>query len=407
MSLSFFDFGIYVTQANFYTESLSPVSAALKGTFLMVPIVFYFFNFFVRNKTFERQSLREGLKVLVNTRPLVLLGLFGILSAIWSSDSINSLIRASSFLISLISCTIIAVSFEGYALFNGVFKSVKVVIIACTFAFVISWFYWFQMYGLDSMWIGGRFGGRMIPPNTLGSLAAIVFGLTLIIFASHKRVGWIFTGLILLSCLIAMSSSFSRSAMVTLVLALLATLFISKNGFIYRLFFVSMLVVIISLSLLFDFSGFEGLLIRDGGDTAELQSGSGRTKLWAIIFGKLDWAIFFGHGYASISDTTVVTMGTLTTSHAHNSYIQILFGIGIFGFFIFTYFIYGSFRHLGRLIRRGSEYSLIYSFVLIYIIINGFSESSFGYQIVPQLILFLILHMSSRLSLMRKSSIPV
>jgi len=168
-----------------------------------------------------------------------------------------------------------------------------------------------------------RLGGDIVPPNTLGGMAAVASIMTigLNVRATVKL-------LIIGFLLYVIFMTQSRMAFFSLFLSIVIIISISRVKYRYK--FLSALFVFISITLgtiyLPDIISFlpERVLLSIG-------TIGGRTNLWtnavSIFFDSSFGNLIFGFGH--MLPGTTFSIGSLTTRNLHNGYLQVLFGTGI------------------------------------------------------------------------------
>jgi O-antigen ligase len=268
---------------------------------------------------------------LRNTSPIILYILFLILafvSTLWSSNPLLSLKQFFMVLESLVfSILFVFIIFhvrknQIWLVDIGSLLIVATTII--TFVFLVG-----SLLNPDVFYRGMRggtelrLGGYMMNPNELGMLANIAIGL---------GITRLFRGISLLVILAITINLFvlfetgSRSSVIALgLMTLFLVLYLGKLKHI--LFYVGAVIVPVLILI-------EKVVFKTGAE--EVLSMTGRIPFWgALLTESFSVRPILGHGFMRISDSDVFAgFQTYGGGMAHNTFLQVLLGLGIIGFVI-------------------------------------------------------------------------
>ena len=241
---------------------------------------------------------------------------------------------------------------------------------------VLSWVVFFLVpeFGLmEEPILGGGFVTRMSGlshPNTLGQFAAITSLLGICFYLSGKTRSWFSVALILMA-LAALLGSYSRSSMMALIVALLATY---RNYFFKRenlqgwvvLIGVSIVGVMI-LSTQMDIAGKlqeKSAILSKSGDSEELTTATGRAEIWAKSIDLIASRPAIGYGPTSskylLDDYSYYT---------HNLILNVGLNCGVLGL------LAAAMMCLSRLGMLFSRRSLVADGLAVFILCNGVFEN--------------------------------
>ncbi len=163
--------------------------------------------------------------------------------------------------------------------------------------------------------------------------------------------------------------SFSVSAIIAIVVRF------KTKGVVIALFLIMAIVAVVFLTSIGDrftdiFSGFSDPTTSHGW----------RIVLWTNSFTLLSEYPIFGvgpDGYEALIRELVVSIGSLPTGHAHNSFIQQLTMYGVLGFLALMYFYGKILLKLAKNILT-NRYAFIGFFVTMTYFLEGLTEDNFG-----------------------------
>lgn len=356
-----------------------------KGLFITLPLMILPVSRYLTSERIQKNLL------------LMLIGAYGILTVLWSPMHMYSLIRSVSFIITVIGVTIIfyayitemknpysAILFDLF-LTTGIILWFFTIIGICHFD--IAWRKVYLANGIIS-----RLGGDILPPNTLGALAAINIILALRNGFNKKFFNHIS---IISSCYVLILSN-SKSAVIGLlvsgIIIIVISAFTMSNLKLVSLIFLSFSILIATLFFLEPNTLEKGAInISRYSDIEEYTTLTGRTLIWGKFFSQPILPMLTGYGYGILSESGIIIVRSLMTTNAHNGFLQIFAGTGLIGLFLFLFYMFHIIINLKTVKKKSHNIFWTILSLLIFILINNFSESSFGGQIVPQLIIFLFI----------------
>lgn len=327
--------------------------------------------------------------------PLYIISIYGALSAIWSVVAMDSFVRALSLFMATTSCAIcVRRAFEINK--NNV---CEYIINNIVLAFIVLCGVMYAAYIVNEsiFWRDDRLGGEVIPTNTLGAFGGMIFGISIVSIIRTRVINTNFIALILSGFILYYT--FSRGAIIAMTASVAVSemfiLLATKNYHKVFMYLWIFLVALCLVELFTDNNSFIAqMLLRENDSVESLKTGTMRTELWKKVFDGIGLNVLWGHGYAMITPEGYVIVENLKTNHAHNGYIQVYAGLGLIGVGFLLSFAIGCFGVLrGALIfdKVSSNFGI---FAAFFFMINNFSEASIGYQIYPQLIIFLLIVMS-------------
>ncbi len=194
-------------------------------------------------------------------------------------------------------------------------------------------------WGTGTDWRGVRIFGNLFWHN---SYALYLLPSILTLYAVHKSDNKpIYIILILL--LITMSVfTFSRNGFITLILSIITFELIYKTGF--KLTRKKIVISLILLLMIIFYISIQSKL----GYHLQPDSINERTAIWESITPFLNGHVILGNGIGSYDMYRVNFLNELST---HNSYLNIIFEIGIIGLILFLIFIYFIFKDLKTKIK--------------------------------------------------------
>lgn len=367
-------------------------SVFLKAGLISLPIILdvvYSVVFNEKNQIFKNDF--TGKLIL----PLYVISIYGMLSAIWSIAPIESFVRALSLFIATTSCAIcVRHAFEVYK--NN---ACEYIINNIIFGFIVLCGVMYVVYIINEsiFWRDDRLGGEVIPVNTLGAFGGIIFGISIISITKTKNINANFIALILSGLILYYT--FSRGAIIAMAASVVVSeifiLLAIRNHDKIFMYLWTFLVTLCFMGLFVDNNSFlVQMLLRENDSVESLRTGTMRTVLWEKVFDGIGLNFLWGHGYAMISPEGYVIVENLKTNHAHNGYIQVYAGLGLIGSVAFLIFLIGCLGFLKGALTFDKTSGGFGLFTVFFFVINNFSEASIGYQIYPQLIIFLLVLMS-------------
>lgn len=160
--------------------------------------------------------------------------------------------------------------------------------------------------------------------------AVISFGL----FRYYKMNSMLFYGLFNLAILIVGTSSASY---ISFIIALAVLYSASKRGLNLPL----LAIIVVAMFLFYKF-GLD--LVADyifyGHSSQQITSGSGRDYIWDIVIESWKAKPWIGYGYVIGERYIFSQLETAFVLSAHNGYLSVLLGSGLFGMFFFAMFVF-------------------------------------------------------------------
>lgn len=313
----------------------------LKAALIFVPIA----GFGVRLLLQPVSSTDEIIKFFRSNRFLVLYLLCCLVVMPFAVNVHYSLIRYSYMLFEFISLACLLAQFR----FIEDNKAIEKSITALSFASFLLPIYVILTNGF----VGFRFGVQslnLIHPNILATFYAllILWYVTKLIYGQGRLLS-VFI-IVILSMIEIML--FSRTALLGLLLSLLSLPFISlinrksRNALIGCLVVLFGIILFMSVCLLglLEPEKVLSLFVR-GDSVSSMLTMTNRTLLWKELLSEISLKVFLsGYGYSVISKGYGIDLGTGILYGAHNAFLSVLLGSGIFALLcIVVYFIRNAF----------------------------------------------------------------
>ena len=197
-------------------------------------------------------------------------------------------------------------------------------------------------FGRMKDWVGtelvvtNRLQGIFGASNGAGAAAGTLFFLTLTYYMKQpgrsRLVGYATLGTSFLCLLL----SNNRMAIVCLLVS--GTIYSLVSGhFGRKLLFLASAGIMLAVPLLLFPEEIFSLLSRSG-DASEITSGTGRTRIWAVVFELIPQAWLLGRGYASAQHILPIHPDLFeAAAHCHNLYLELLFCSGLLGLSLFVW----------------------------------------------------------------------
>lgn len=190
----------------------------------------------------------------------------------------------------------------------------------------------------DEFAMTGRLRGIFGHANGAGSGAAMLFLLTAAFYIGQPHASRIIGYATLATSLLCLVLSNNRMAIVSLVASGFVYYLVSGNFGRKLLLILSVGMLAIVPLLLFPEEIFS--LLSRSGSVDEITSGTGRTRIWAVVLELVPQAWLLGHGYASAQHILPMHPDLFqAAAHAHNLYLEILFAGGLIGLFLLLWCI--------------------------------------------------------------------
>ncbi len=332
-----------------------------------------------------RPFLEDALRLFA---PLLMLYVFGLVSAAWSPFPDQSVIRSIVMIIAVLSIISLGVLMHLAFPRDGLAAIRFVVIVSCaTAAFMMLYAH---LSPAIILWRDNRLGGAVISVNILGAMALILAGLPIVLLMNGRARPLM--ALAALASLYVWYLTFSRGALSGFFagfLLIFARGFWRQRMSTREVIGAAVGVAIVLLVLVIDPASFLSALLRDGQSASDLATGTNRTLVWAAIIEHLTFAsILIGHGFYMLSGTGTVIVGALNLYHAHNGYMQTLAGTGAVGLVLVFAFLVRA----GRVVFSAdtcmpTEGRKCAMFLYTFFVVSNISEASVSFQIYPQFLL--------------------
>ncbi len=206
-----------------------------------------------------------------------------------------------------------------------------------------------------------RLGGSIIPPNTLGGMAATASIMALSLKMKHAvRVA------IIALLLVVLIASQSRAAVLSMVLAVSLGVLMLPNKKTKNVFFI-LLFSLIGFCIIYFSQSYLISVVPDRIFRTAASFG-GRSQLWILSLENFTSSgfneIFFGQGLC-LPNNTYVT-GNLVTRSLHNGYLQILLGLGLIAFTVYIAMLFSSAIPNKRTFPQGLTHSALAIFNILW-----------------------------------------
>lgn len=354
---------VVVTELSARNRALSDVSAdpqnmvklAIWGTGLLVALL---------NWRHLRAAMREPPVAL-----LLLLSLWFTLTAVYSPIRTYSFGAGVAFLSVVAFGAVARRVVPGSMLLKGVLGALTIMLcISLVMYVLVPQRAMALMEGGNILRLAAPFGS----PNSLGRVAATVILLGLVSWWAGA-LQWRSPLLVLgvpaaLACLYL---SQSRTAMLALVAALAIVYLLGRP---VRVLLAGLLLTVAAMAIVltgFDIKEIAALLSRSG-RISEVTTLTGRTEIWAFVWGEIKQAPWFGYGNASTKYYLPLLYHTFwgwTTTHAHNMWLQIWFTTGLVGVSLLAATFVAQFRSARR------RHDLVSLAVLVFVFVIGMAEA--------------------------------
>lgn len=213
----------------------------------------------------------------------------------------------------------------------------------------------------DDFVLTSRLQGVFGAPNGAGSVAGALIFLTAVFYMGRPDASRPIGYATLITALLCLLLSNNRMALACLILSSLLYYMLSGQFGRKLVFLVSLGILLILPVLLFPEEIF-GLLSRTG-DADEISSGTGRSRIWAVVLDMIPKSWVFGYGYASAIHVLSTHPDLFAAAaHCHNLYLEVMFGSGIIGFAALVWSIVTSFV-LAIRIGAARELALFFYFL--------------------------------------------
>lgn len=208
----------------------------------------------------------------------------------------------------------------------------------------------------------GRMKGLTGSANGIGFIAAFGAAMAILYFRSVDFFGRCVALALIPSALVCLVLSNNRSSM----LALAAALWV---GFVFRRnaapkILMTLTAGMVAATALVFFSDEIFALLSRSGRAEEITSATGRSAIWSVVLDMWSQKPFTGYGYTSALAILPLDPRLFhVAAHAHNMYLELLFGGGLF---LLALFLFALWQTLRQAIRSGAvnEAALLVVFIL-------------------------------------------
>jgi hypothetical protein len=210
-----------------------------------------------------------------------------------------------------------------------------------------------------------RLGGYYMNPNELGMLSSIGAAMTYLHLQKVKKK--IFTIIMLLSAIIVLALTASRSSAIGFLL-IMGILILQSNNIKLK---IGMFVgVALSIPFILKF-----VIFKEGGGVEEVLSMTGRIPFWKALLNEgIIKEPFFGYGFMRINYTDYFeSLDTYAARMTHNTFMQVLMNLGFVGFFVAFWQMILTIRNYVKE-RSSSLYGDFFIVLFIPTFINSLTE---------------------------------
>jgi O-antigen ligase len=236
---------------------------------------------------------------------------------------------------------------------------------------------------------GVQFAG-LVHPNMLSSLLAQLF-LFVLFVVNHRTIKSVVLLLLLVMIVLLQSRGVWIALSLTVIFIISFDTFVyqSKKSFLVLLFIILAfsglaLSFILSQSLFYDFLS----LFTRGGTVDDLLTLTHRTELWSLILRDLTLKeLLVGHGYALMAPSVSADFGNGILYGAHNGYLSIMLGSGLFSLFVWLGYWLLQTRNLYKKRSSIPKPALLLSLSsIILLFIHACVAEEFGLHLTPTVI---------------------
>jgi O-antigen ligase len=255
-----------------------------------------------------------------------------------------------------------------------------------------------------------RLGGIVMDPTHVSMIGGLVLLLCLIMYTLERgKRKWLLLLGLLAACVMFLGAG--KTAIVASVIAAVIFLMYQKG---FRTGYLAALLGALSLLfLVVFFASPVGNYFKDYAQGSNLESFSGRIKLWQSATPTIEQNFLLGHGYcASRFFALLMPLSDQWQMHMHNAFIEVLYNNGIVGLVMIVALLYVTLKSIRGLMRRKSSREV---FVLaagllsleVYFLLTGMMEPTFAGHPEDFFVFFLMLAvLAERLQAFEFSSPP-
>jgi len=215
----------------------------------------------------------------------------------------------------------------------------------------------------------GRMKGLTGSANGIGFIAAFAIALGVLHYRSLGRFGRLTALLLVPSALVCLVLSNNRSSMIALAAALWFGFVFRKNAGPKML--LTFTLGLLGVTALVFFSDEIFAALSRSGRAEEITSVTGRSAIWSVVIEM--WARQPLHGYGYTSALAILPLDPRlfhVAAHAHNMYLELLFGGGVILLALFLYALWQTFR---QAMRMGA---IAEAALLVFFILRGMTEAT-------------------------------
>ena len=379
LCLYFIGIGFSAGGGNFPTQQ-SNGFGVYKSLFIMLPVLWFGYLFLKKPKT---ALSKLGLVFKANS----LIVFYFIIAAIILLFAVDAFYSLGRLFYTLMGFAGLIALLTQYFFFGYESKIIYLKKIINYFSFYILLFplYVACTKGLENF----RFkleGLYLIHPNILAAFYAHVclwHGISFLLYKKKSIANIIYSILFLLVEYLLFSRAVIGGLLICFSVLPFLVFFYSKNAkalilglFILLSYMVLYVLVIIDIIQMTDLAS----LVTRNDSLASLVTLTNRTILWQELIGRLEGArIVTGYGYSVIDRNFGIDLGTGILYGAHNTYLSILLGSGIFALLAILFYLTGNVIKIIKqknMIEPAVFYSLLCSYLLF--LITGCSSEEIG-----------------------------
>lgn len=190
----------------------------------------------------------------------------------------------------------------------------------------------------DDLLLTSRMQGLFGSSNGTGIAAATLLLLTILFYmrqpGASRFIGWA----TIVTAFVCLLLSINRMAVGAFLLSLLVYFLVTGRFGQRLLLLLSLAVLAVVPVLLFPDAVFE--LVSRTGNAEEISSGTGRTRIWAVVLELIPRSWLIGYGYASAQSILPFRPDLFDAAvHTHNLYLEVLFSSGVIGLVVLMWCI--------------------------------------------------------------------
>ena len=278
---------------------------------------------------------------------LILISLFILIGGVYSPVPGYTMTSAVIFL-SLTTATMVLIRYyDFYYIFRLIaFSMLSLVLSSILIIILDNNLAWIVDYANDQPI--NRFSGIFLHPVQLGNCVSILVLYLLYTLLSQKNRNYIIKIFSLAVIVVSMYFMYLAQSRVGIVCTIVSCAYVymrfkpAKTIFLFSYVMASILIIMFAY-------GFTGVLseFTRSGKIEEILTFTGRVEVWQYSIKIIEEAPYFGHGYGSTRSifATAPHMFGWSAPHAHNTVLEGLIEVGMFGVFLFIGTLFLSARH--------------------------------------------------------------